>query len=289
MSKSKLMVLNNDFYGVYNLPNVAKVESVKICGVIFGHNSCQLNQNVLYSKLQKAITFFKTKGLTYYSKVTLLTIVLLSKLWYVGSVIVFDKKFIKMVNKLLFHFLWPSVEWLKRDVIFLPKLDGGLGLLDVACRCKTFRIKHIWLVLQDSTHWCHAFSNYWIGFPLSRLLSINLSPHSETPSPFYKTASNDFRIYLNDSNYDCNNKFVFKTAYLRQLSNKNVSINVVSRYPAVNFANIWKSLYKLPLTLESRQVWWLVLHRVLPVRERLAKLRIISASNCLFCSIVKNL
>jgi zinc-binding in reverse transcriptase len=102
--------------------------------------------------------------------------------------------------------------------------------------------------------------------------------------PFYKTALSNFRIYLNDSNYDCNNTFVFKTAYLRQLSNKNVLINVVSRYPAVNFANIWKSLYKLPLTLEIRQVWWLVLHRVLPVRERLAKLRIISASYCLFWS-----
>jgi zinc-binding in reverse transcriptase len=140
------------------------------------------------------------------------------------------------------------------------------------------------LVLQDPTQWCHAFLNHWIGFPLRRFLRINLTPHSETPSPFYKTALNDFKIHLDDSNYDCNNKFVFKTAYLWQLSNKKVSINVVSKYPAIKFANIWKSLYKLPLTLESRQVWWLILHRVIPVRERLAKLRIISGSNCLFCS-----
>jgi zinc-binding in reverse transcriptase len=59
---------------------------------------------------------------------------------------------------------------------------------------------------------------------------------------------------------------------------------VVSRYPNVNFTCIWKLLYNLPLSLESRQVWWLILHRVLPVRERLARLHIISASNCLFCS-----
>lgn len=123
MSKSKLMVLHNDLYGAYNLPNVVKVDSVKICGVIFGDNSCQLNQNVLYAKLQKAISYFKTKGLTYYSKVTLLNVIL-SKLWYVGSVIAFDKKFIKMVNKLLFDFIWPSVAWLKRGVISLPKLEG---------------------------------------------------------------------------------------------------------------------------------------------------------------------
>lgn len=283
MDKSKLMVIGQDLYNVYNLPNVAKVDSVKICGVIFGSNNCHLNQEALYAKLQKAITFFKTKGLTYYSKVTLLNVVLLSKLLYVGSVIVFDKKFLKMVNKLLFNYLWPSVEWLKREVIFLPKLEGGLGLLDVCSRFKTFRIKHIWSLLQDPSQWCHDFLNFWIGLALRKFHNINQTPHSESPSSFYKLSLNDFKTHIDLNTFVFNDKFVFKKIYLKIISSKRVIPNIVVKYPSLDFTSIWKHLYSYPLALECRQVWWLIIHRVLPVRERLARLGIFSDPKCCFC------
>ena len=58
-------------------------DCVKVCGVYFGRNMVELNENMLLSKMSTAVRLHKFRALTLRGKVTIINTVVCAKIWYV--------------------------------------------------------------------------------------------------------------------------------------------------------------------------------------------------------------
>lgn len=60
------------------------------------------------------------------------------------------------IQSVLVNFFWDKLHWIPQSVLFLPKEEGGQGLIHLQSRLTTFRLQHIQRLLNGSVEykWC---------------------------------------------------------------------------------------------------------------------------------------
>lgn len=105
---------------------------------------------ILVDKVQKRISDWRNKFLSFAGRLELINSVLSSMQIYWASVFIIPKSIIGQINRLLRNFLWnggtPKVSWAK---VCTPKNQGGLGIRNL----------DLWNVALMSTHLFHIVSN----------------------------------------------------------------------------------------------------------------------------------
>ena len=89
-------------------------------------------------------------------KAVLLNSMIFRKLWYYNAVLPIAKDMIVNIEKECFSFLWGKnkTEWLKRQVLYDKIEDGGLNLVNVEYKIKSFIIIHICsLLVKPNKKW----------------------------------------------------------------------------------------------------------------------------------------
>ena len=87
----------------------------------------RLNWSVKIDKIKRITAFWRMRNLTYYGKVIIIKLLLLSQLIYLATCYKIPNKHIKELNKIIFSFLWNSKkEKVKRVVVMNPVSQGGL-------------------------------------------------------------------------------------------------------------------------------------------------------------------
>jgi hypothetical protein len=117
------------------------VISLKICGVFFGEEAQNLNEENLLNKIEKTFNILKTRKLTYFGKAILVNVLVLSKLWYVATVCVFTNAFFRWLEKQIFSFVWKNVDRLERLAVIKPLKDGGLNFVHPGQKCRAIRMQ----------------------------------------------------------------------------------------------------------------------------------------------------
>ena len=79
-------------------------------------------------------------------------------------------------------YLWnKSTEWVSRKTMYNDIPNGGLGMVDMIKKVKSFQIRHIMSLLYGETCKWHYFAVYWIGLDLKDFktsMGRNTIPHS---------------------------------------------------------------------------------------------------------------
>ena len=76
--------------------------------------------------------------LSMYQKVVIVNSMIASKLWYVSHVYPLPLEYSKLINKEIFKYIWNSnANPIKREVIYMSKGRGGMGLLDIHVKSKS--------------------------------------------------------------------------------------------------------------------------------------------------------
>ena len=173
--KLKGLMLNTEH--VPDIPNIHIHWEVrlKIVGISFC-DSPYLSQNwnwiTVMGKLEDKLNLLKYRSLSYKGKVQMLNSKLLSKIWYVSTVYECPKWAFKRLERILFRYLYGGMgpDLIKREIIYLPKHKGGLGLLNLISQGKALRLKYIHHIVnfEYQAKWLY-FARYWIGFALSRM------------------------------------------------------------------------------------------------------------------------
>lgn len=122
---------------------VRQADSVKSCGVWFGAAAQEKNE-----KREKVKTY-EQRNLNIYKRTTIISTVLMAKIWYVASVFGFSKSFYKEVDKIVYKFLWRTTEWLARNVLINSRSNGGLGVVHPQAKVKAIRVMQVIQVLKD--------------------------------------------------------------------------------------------------------------------------------------------
>lgn len=59
------------------------------------------------------------------------------------TVLLMQSDLLSQVQSILVDFFWDRLHWLPQAVLFLPKEEGGQGLVHLASRCAAFRLQFV--------------------------------------------------------------------------------------------------------------------------------------------------
>ena len=101
------------------------------------------------------LNFWKGKGLYPISRVKVINIFVLSRLWYRSNIWDISKNMLDTLNRLVRNFIWEEKTGarVRQEVLQLSYEKGGLQLVDIGCKMQVQRIKSIlYLLNQDSNN-----------------------------------------------------------------------------------------------------------------------------------------
>ena len=127
---------------------------LRFLGVYLSYDQHQCENFNFTEKIRKCkqiLTLWRTRDLSLYGKVQVVKTFIISQFLYVTSAIFIPDCYVNDINKMIIDFIWSGRKpKLKRDVLFLPKNQGGLGLPDFSKMVHVTYIK--WLKLYNATH-----------------------------------------------------------------------------------------------------------------------------------------
>ena len=149
-SKSEVMALGKSIISKSDLDQLQIKECkdvVQLLGIWIGKNKllCEtLNWEEKVSKISKILSFWKNRNLTLHGKVSVITSLLMSKLWYTLMVVDIPDKYCQIIKNKCLEFLWNGKPPLVSYKIIVKKTqEGGLNFPDISQKMFAFRLKFL--------------------------------------------------------------------------------------------------------------------------------------------------
>lgn len=150
----------------------------KYLGIFLGNESfVQKNWDGVIDKLKGSLAKWKwlAPKMSYKGRILIINNLVASSLWHKLACIDPPPKFLSDVRALLVDFFWDKLHWVSQSVLYLPKEEGGQGLVNLQSRTAAFRLQFIQKLLSGSTRFswrataCAILKNLG-GFQLDRAL-----------------------------------------------------------------------------------------------------------------------
>ena len=138
-------------------------DSVKVLGIYVGNKVgssgtkalSELNFAEQIEIIKNKITFWRNKRLTLITKVKVLNIFVLSRLWYRTQIWDITKNHLDILNRLIRNFIWDDKQGarVRQGVMQMSYEHGGLQLVDINCKIKvqrTARIMHLFTLNNEN-------------------------------------------------------------------------------------------------------------------------------------------
>ena len=154
-------------------------EGIKILGIYFFQDleyAQNFNWTKALKKVESKLQMYKYRNLSLKGKVMMLNSTILSKVWYLSTIFKIPKfawsdKNGNGLQKMIFKMLWgdKDPEPIKREIIYLPKDRGGLGLLHIMTQGDALRLTHLFNIpKQIKTKLWVYYARYWLGRQLAK-------------------------------------------------------------------------------------------------------------------------
>lgn len=150
-------------------------EVLQLLGIWVGKNKtlCEkLNWEGKVQSITKLLNFWKMRHLTLHGRVSVISALLMSKLWYTLMVVNIPEKYCILIKKKCLEFLWnnkpPLVAY---EVIINKVVDGGLNFPDIMQKMYAFRLKYLSRLLDEN--YCAIWKQTCLYF-FSKFENMNL-------------------------------------------------------------------------------------------------------------------
>ena len=252
------------------------VNQMTIFGIKFGDVTEDDIWYSVYKKIEKTVNLFKTRPLSYYGKAKLVNVMALSKLWYIATVIPLSKHYVRLLNKLIFSFIWaPSkMETVARKTMYLPRSEGGIGLVNISLKAQSLILAQVVKVFMDRQSTWIAYGHKYLGLVLRRFtgyLFCNNRPHCmEDPPSFYKLCLDYIQnILVKDANFVFKPGLTCKSLYTLLLNLEKTVPHCVSKWYYINFKNVFSNICHKIVDSNVINVSFKIAHDIIPVNDRL--------------------
>ena len=128
-------------------------ETINFLGIIIGNkvgsnghlSICEKNFAEQIEKIKNKMNFWKGKGLTLFSRVKVINVFILSRLWYRTNVCDIPKNMLELLNRMVRNFVWEDKQGarVRQEVLQLEYTNGGLQLVDIYSKMQVQRTKRI--------------------------------------------------------------------------------------------------------------------------------------------------
>ncbi|CAC5423453.1 unnamed protein product [Mytilus coruscus] len=150
-------------------------EVLQLLGIWVGKNKtlCEnLNWESKVQSITKIVNFWKMRHLTLHGRVSVISALLMSKLWYTLMVVNIPEKYCILIKNKCLEFLWnnkpPLVAY---DVIINKVIDGGLNFPDIMQKMYAFRLKYLNRLFDEN--YCAIWKQTCLYF-FSKFENMNL-------------------------------------------------------------------------------------------------------------------
>ena len=266
-SKTKILSFNNNYSSIYD---DRRVNEMKILGVVFDFDRIsKINLEIIKNKIIKSTLLWSKVNINMIERVVACKTFILNKLWFIANFTVLNKKYIKEINRIIYKFIWNnSIELVKRNVIILPLIKGGLDMFNLEAKLETINFTNFLYISRQYQRVCYNLSIYWMKFDMKELKikNFNIIPtghDSKRPNEYsymieclkkYKNLNKNFKLtnclpkskniyesfrskYEDRHNYTKNNlKIDWKNVYKKLFTKNLVSDLIVINFKVLNNA-----------------------------------------------------
>lgn len=269
---------------------ISWVDKIKIFGIVFGDVTVDELWSPVYKKICKTLNLYRGRLMSMYGKAVVANTMVLSKLWYMASVLHVPKHFVELIEREIFHFLWNNKnEMINRNTMFLPRDKGGVGIVNIRLKIIALQLSQVCKVVYDdsSLAWV-PFGHVWLGLKLIKFKDYNLSnllPHCVEDIPdFYKSILKHLDMLLfRDPSFPLVSNGNCKCFYKKLLCMKNERPKVVNKFPQIDFSQVFSNLCNPVLDPGTITTSFKLAHDVLPVAYRLYLFGMSVCKMCSFC------
>ena len=222
------------------------------------------------------------------SRVTVIKMYALSRVYYVGSILPVTKTMVKKFESCMGKFIWSSSGWMLRVALEEVKnapLKGGLGLVCLTSMCNSLLLSQFLRLLKSECRKTLNHIRYWIGDFLADILpGIDDGDHAAIiPNYFEDIVALILKARVDD---------LVTIGGWRTLTNKMIYTTKSNEFPVVkierdmgiSFQRVWNLLWSPVLSASTREVSYLLVHNKLHVKERLHRFGLSSDPYCDICS-----
>ena len=134
LDKCEILVLGKQHPHTMEICSIKCRQTVKCLGIHIGHDKkkCEeLNWDAKIEEIQNLLNQWKQRNLSIFGKVTVIKSLAIPKILYSAMNTYIEDKYVKIINKILYAFVWRKTERIKRNVLINSKSRGGVGMIDI--------------------------------------------------------------------------------------------------------------------------------------------------------------
>ena len=287
-SKSKIMGIGG-YKDRQNwpLPWLKVEKNLKIFGVYICptyKEILELNWSELLKKFRGKLISWNLRSLdTFQQRVDVLQIFGTSKLWYLCQVLPLPPAFAAKFENIMWRFIWVGkLEKLAMDEIKNPREQGGLNVVCVRSKADALFLRQACRMLAEPNLNSYKHLKYWVGLYLEEALpDMGGGDHAGRTPDYFQHLQRLFMeahaTEIVDSNHL--NKIPAKDIYA-DFTSTFPPPKVIYKYENMPWEEIWGRLNKPVLSSHERDVMFILIHNIIPTRERLFRLNQCRSDQC---------
>ena len=266
---------------------------IKVLGVFSGNgNLDEANWRPRLEAVENCLSSWRSRSLSFQGKALVVNALVLSRIWYVASLIHMPPWVLKKLNTLCFKFFWSGKKDLvARAVVCQPLDSAGLSVVHTEFKTHGLLVQWVRRFVTSPNAWVSLMTFWYFDRFGASAIEVFSSPFDFEPSllpPFYRSLLLAWRVvggFYSDSlnslaigsHTDASHSVVSLTCkfvYNFILSSKAVSPHCIEKFRPVfgdlHWPVTWKQLTFLPLDHKVTDLNWKVCHGVLYTAARLS-------------------
>ena len=221
----------------------------------------------------------KNRSLTVFQRATYINMYCIPRLLYLALITPLPYSLATEIEKHIWRFVWHGkVEKLNKGMLYQPKDKGGNGVLDFRSACKNLLIRNTIDSLNGGNH--SILTREWL------IKALNEEDFPETKIPMY--ARNIFKVIQQAKEtglLEVEEKMKKREiGNLLKLTENEPIYHVKEKEPFINFETAFSNLHAFPMETRVREVMFMIIHRIMPYRDRIARFIRSENPRCHLCS-----
>jgi hypothetical protein len=267
----------------------------KILGVTFGRTVAETTNeswtranNLVRAQAQMAYN----RNLCLVQRIQYTQTYLLAKIWHLAQIIPPTNRHTQQLTTICTWFLWKGTTFrVPITTLQRPLSQGGWNVPDIAIKCQALLLGRMWKMVRQKGSATAALLQSW-----------NITDKMDNPPTVYgipRQMSHVYQYALNMA-YAPQHKAetplrkvrqqIYQTLHiLARAKESEVEMRIIRKHPETNWRQLWNNLHSAWIADTQKSIWYMVIHDIIPTKERLAAINLAETDKCADCGVSDNI